>query len=100
MSFAAWLESQAASKTGPSGVGIENYDWYLKNVQLVPYTWQQEVALMERELARSRALLAMEELRNAAAASAGARRERRGVRHDDSTRRSRNTWPSCAITRS
>ena len=63
--FAAWLESQAASKTGPSGVGIENYDWYLKNVQLVPYTWQQEVALMERELARSRALLAMEELKNA-----------------------------------
>ena len=61
----AWLESKAASKTGPSGVGIENYDWYLKHVQLVPYTWQQEVALMERELARSRALLAMEELKNA-----------------------------------
>ena len=64
--LAAWLESQAASKTGPSGVGVENYDWYLKNVQLVPYTWSQEVALMERELSRSRALLAMEELRNAA----------------------------------
>ncbi len=64
--FAAWLDAKAPSKTGPSGVGIENYDWYLKNVQLVPYTWQQEVALMERELARSRALLAMEELKNAA----------------------------------
>jgi hypothetical protein len=62
--FAAWLDSQAASKTGPSGVGIENYDWYLKNVQLVPYTWREEVALMERELARSHALLAMEEQRN------------------------------------
>jgi hypothetical protein len=62
--LAAWLESKAASKTGPSGVGIENYNWYLKNVQLVPYTWQQEVALMERELARSKALLAMEELKN------------------------------------
>ncbi len=46
-------------------MGIENYNWYLKNVQLVPYTWQEEVALMERELARSRALLAMEELKNA-----------------------------------
>ncbi|HEY3205076.1 MAG TPA: DUF885 family protein [Thermoanaerobaculia bacterium] len=63
--FVAWLESKAPSKTGPSGVGIENYDWYLKNVQLVPYTWREEVALMERELARSQALLAMEELRNA-----------------------------------
>jgi hypothetical protein len=62
--FAKWLESQSPSKTGPSGVGIENYNWYLKNVQLVPYTWAEEVALMERELARSRALLAMEELKN------------------------------------
>lgn len=64
-SFAAWLDSRAASKTGPSGVGVENYNWYLKNVQLVPYTWQDEVTIMERELARSHALLAMEELRNA-----------------------------------
>ena len=64
-SFASWLDSQAASKTEPSGVGVENYNWYLKNVQLVPYTWQDEVTIMERELARSHALLAMEELRNA-----------------------------------
>jgi hypothetical protein len=62
--FAEWLDSQAASKTGPSGIGVENYNWYLKNVQLVPYTWEEEVALMERELARSQALLAMEEQRN------------------------------------
>jgi len=63
--FAGWLDSQATSKAGPSGIGIGNYDWYLKNVQLVPYTWREEVALMERELARSHALLAMEEQRNA-----------------------------------
>jgi hypothetical protein len=63
--LAAWLESKAAAKTGPSGVGVENYDWYLKNVQLVPYTWKEEAALMERELARAHALLAMEEQRNA-----------------------------------
>ena len=62
--FAAWLDAQGASKTGPSGIGIENYNWYLKNVQLVPYTWREEVAIMERELARSHALLAMEEQRN------------------------------------
>ena len=63
--FATWLDSQTASKTEPSGVGVENYDWYLKNVQLVPYTWRDEVTIMERELARSHALLAMEEQRNA-----------------------------------
>ncbi|MEO8430281.1 MAG: DUF885 family protein, partial [Acidobacteriota bacterium] len=63
--FAAWVEAQTVSKTGPSGVGIENYDWYLKNVQLVPSTWREEVTIMERELARADALLAMEEQRNA-----------------------------------
>ncbi len=63
--FAAWLDAQSLSKTGPSGVGVENYNWYLKNVQLAPYTWQQEVTIMERELARAHALLAMEEQRNA-----------------------------------
>jgi hypothetical protein len=64
-SFATWIETQLPSKTGPSGVGVENYDWYLRNVQLLPYTWRDEVTLMERELSRSRALLAMEEFRNA-----------------------------------
>ena len=62
--FAAWVDTEAKSKTGPSGVGIENYDWYLANVQLLPYTWADEVLLMERELARSRAGLALEEQRN------------------------------------
>jgi Bacterial protein of unknown function (DUF885) len=63
--FAAWLDLEAPKKTGPSGVGIENYDWYLKNVQLVPYTWREEVILMERELARAYSSLALEENRNA-----------------------------------
>ena len=63
--FASWLASRAASKTGPSGIGIDNYNWYLKHVQLAPYTWQDEVTLMERELARSSAALALEEQKNA-----------------------------------
>jgi hypothetical protein len=64
--FAAWLESQAASKTGPSGVGIEHYNWYLRNVMLLPYTWRDLVTLMERELARAHSSLALEEIKNAA----------------------------------
>jgi hypothetical protein len=64
--FAAWLEKESASKTGPSGVGIENYDWYMKNVMLVPYTWRELVTIMERELARAHSSLALEETRNAA----------------------------------
>jgi len=64
--FAKWLGEQAGSRTGPSGIGVANYDWYLKNVQLAPYTWSEEVTIMERELARAHALLALEEQRNAA----------------------------------
>ncbi len=64
-SFATWLGAQAAAKKGPSGVGVENYDWYLKHVQLAPYTWRDEVTLMQRELARASAFLTMEERRNA-----------------------------------
>jgi len=63
--FVAWLRAQSASKTGSSGVGVDNYNWYLKHVQLVPYTWQDEVVIMQRELARAHACLALEEQRNA-----------------------------------
>src|SRR5207247_7712444 len=59
--FIRWLEQEAPRKSGRSGIGVENYDWYLANVQLVPWTWTQEVALMHRELARARASLALEE---------------------------------------
>jgi uncharacterized protein (DUF885 family) len=62
--FVQWLEQQAPSKTAPSGVGVVNYDWYLANVQLVPYRWADEVLLMERELARARAMLLLEEQKN------------------------------------
>ena len=62
--FAVWLDKQAPSKTGPSGIGIDNYNWYLKNVQLVPYTWAEEQLLVRRELDRSRAALKLEEDRD------------------------------------
>jgi hypothetical protein len=66
LEFASWLERELPRKSGRSGVGRENYDWYLKNVYRQPYTWADELALMERELARSRAHLALEENRNRA----------------------------------
>ena len=62
--FAGWLESEAPRKTGPSGIGVAQYDWYLKNVHLVPYTWREELDLVERELGRARTFLALEEQRN------------------------------------
>src|SRR5262245_58960870 len=64
--YGRWVEKQAPSKKGPSGVGVANYDWYLANVALVPYTHAQLVKLMERELGRARGTLAAEELKNVA----------------------------------
>ncbi|MEY8020568.1 hypothetical protein AB8P51_07055 [Muriicola sp. SD30] len=63
-SFTAWLVQQAPSKTGPSGIGKENYSWYLQNVHLVPLNWEDEVMLLKRELARAWASLKLEEHRN------------------------------------
>ena len=62
--FRLWLAGEAASKTGPSGIGKDNYTWYLQNVHLVPYSWEQQVTLMRRELARAYASLRLEENRN------------------------------------
>ncbi len=63
-SFVQWLEEQAPSKTEPSGIGKENYTWYLRNVHLVPLTWEEEVSLLKRELDRAHASLRLEEHRN------------------------------------
>lgn len=62
--FVTWLERQAPAKTGTSGIGKEHYTWSLRNVQLVPMTWDDEVALLKRELARAHASLKLEEQRN------------------------------------
>ncbi len=60
----AWLQQEAPSKTGPSGVGKDNYTWYLRNVHYVPLSWEQEVFLLERELDRAWSSLKLEEHRN------------------------------------
>ena len=62
--FVAWLKKEAPKKTGPSGVGKENYTWYQQNVHLLPFTWEEEVALLEKELARAWASLNLEEQKN------------------------------------
>ncbi|MBB6326882.1 hypothetical protein FHS59_002510 [Algoriphagus iocasae] len=59
-----WLEKMAPNKTGESGIGKENYTWYLQNVHLVPLTWEDEVMILKRELARAWTSLKLEEHRN------------------------------------
>ncbi len=62
--FVGWLEQQAPSKTGSSGIGKDNYTWYQQNVHLVPYSWADEVVFCRRELERALASLRLEEHRN------------------------------------
>lgn len=62
--LANWLEAEADSKDGPSGIGKENYSWYMQNVHLVPLTWEDEVMILKRELSRAWASLKLEEHRN------------------------------------
>ena len=59
-----FLEAEAPSKTGPSGLGKENYTWYQQQVHLVPMTWEDEVRLLKRELDRAWSSLKLEEQRN------------------------------------
>ena len=62
--FVKWLKKEAFKKNGPSGIGKENYTWYQQNVHLVPMTWEEEVFLLKRELARAWSSLKLEEHRN------------------------------------
>jgi uncharacterized protein (DUF885 family) len=62
--FIAWLEQEAPHKSGPSGIGKADYTWYQQNVHFLPFTWDQEVVLLRRELERAQAALKLEEHNN------------------------------------
>jgi hypothetical protein len=62
--FRVWLEEKHKDMAAPSGIGAENYSWYMKNVHLVPYSWEDQLSILNRELARSFACLKLEEHRN------------------------------------
>lgn len=64
--FAQWLRDESPKRTGPSGIGKAQYTWYLRNVLLLPLSWDEEVTITRRELARAHAALRLEEARNAA----------------------------------
>jgi len=59
-----WLIKELPKKNGPSGIGKENYTWHLQNVMLIPFSWEEEVTLLKRELTRAYSSLQMERERN------------------------------------
>jgi hypothetical protein len=64
--FREWLEQNESGWTAPAGVGVDNYNWYLKNVQLFPYTWEEIRILGEREYERTVSFLKLAEHQNRA----------------------------------
>lgn len=62
--FRDWLKTNRPTMTAKAGVGREQFDWYVRNVKLMPFTSDEMVALGTRELNRLWALYALEQHRN------------------------------------
>jgi hypothetical protein len=62
--YGEWVEDNLDRMTGTAGVGKENYNWWLKNVHLFPYTWEDCLDIVEREDNRVITFLKLEENRN------------------------------------
>ncbi|MEE8584848.1 MAG: DUF885 family protein, partial [Acidobacteriota bacterium] len=62
--FRVWLRSNLGRMTAPAAIGLDHYDWYLKNVRLMPYTAADLEVLGNREIDRSQAFLQIERNKN------------------------------------
>jgi len=62
--FQGWLKAGRPAMTASAGVGEANFNWYLKQVKLLPYTADQLLVLGARETDRLWSIHALEEHRN------------------------------------
>lgn len=62
--FCDWLKANKSRMTAPSGISIEDYNWHMKNVRLMPLTWEEILLISEREYERAFASMKLEEHRN------------------------------------
>ena len=62
--FRDWLAANEPQMTEPAWIGLDEYDWYLRHVLLMPYTSADLRVLSERERARARTFLKIEEHSN------------------------------------
>jgi hypothetical protein len=62
--FLDWLKENKSKMTAPAGLGKENYNWWLKNVHLFPYTWDECWDIVQGEYERAISTLKLEENRN------------------------------------
>jgi hypothetical protein len=62
--FREWLITNKDRMTASSGIGKENYIWWMKNVHLIPYTWEELHAMIEADYYRAISFLRLEEHKN------------------------------------
>ena len=62
--YRAWLEANRHEMTAPAGIGKDNYTWWLRNVQLAPWGWEEADNIIQREYDRIITFLKLEEHRN------------------------------------
>jgi len=62
--FAGWLKKGEGRYRPHAGVGEENWNWFMKNVYLFPYTWEEAHAVVQRELERAETFMRLEEHHN------------------------------------
>ena len=62
--YDSWLKENKSKMTAQAGVGKDNYNWWMKNVQLIPYTWDELYDIIMREDDRLLTMVALERNRN------------------------------------
>jgi hypothetical protein len=62
--YLEWLQKSKHTMTAPAGLGKDNYGWWQRNVQLMPWGWDEVDAMVEREYDRVITFLKLEEHRN------------------------------------
>jgi hypothetical protein len=62
--FRDWLKTNKNRMTAPVSIGLDNYNWYLENVRLMPYTVEDILKIAEVELYRTLTFLRIEQHRN------------------------------------
>jgi hypothetical protein len=62
--FRGWLIRNRDQMNAPAGIGKENYNWWMKNVHLIPYSWDEFHTMIETDYNRAITFLKLEEHKN------------------------------------
>lgn len=62
--YRQWIQTNQGDMAPQAGLGKDNYDWWMRNVQLSPWGWEESNQIIEGEFDRIITFLKLEENRN------------------------------------